>query len=170
MFWYCCCCQVQQSTSILDYWDECMNSCFHVIDKAKSIKVILLLQYNQKEYLKESRWALPWGAMINSRKQLLMPTPSFSMTGLDSSVFSSKHTFCFPQHHIFCLLVPCHLGWRTLVLKCNKNNYDWLSPSPKNWKLLIKNTWKQTTIFKVMHAFSVGRLREVLCHIFYDFK
>ncbi len=21
----------------------------------------------------------------------------------------------------------CHLGWRTLVLKCNKNNYDWLT-------------------------------------------
>ncbi len=20
----------------------------------------------------------------------------------------------------------CHLGWRTLVLRCNKNNYDWL--------------------------------------------
>ncbi len=20
----------------------------------------------------------------------------------------------------------CHLGWRTLVLKCNKNNYDWI--------------------------------------------
>jgi hypothetical protein len=23
-----------------------------------------------------------------------------------------------------CVCVHCHLGWRTLVLKCDKNNYD----------------------------------------------
>ncbi len=31
-------------------------------------------------------------------------------------------------HHITVnVAVHCHLGWRTLVLKCNKNNYDWLA-------------------------------------------
>ncbi len=51
---------------------------------------------------------------------------------------------CFMQHSSFdhswargCLMhlrdwmhyfnQYCHLGWRTLVLKCNKNNYDWLT-------------------------------------------
>ncbi len=28
------------------------------------------------------------------------------------------------ENYFACLLCCCHLGWRTLVLKCNKNNYD----------------------------------------------
>ncbi len=31
------------------------------------------------------------------------------------------------------LSLYCHLGWRTLVLKCNKNNYDWLSLYHNHW-------------------------------------
>ncbi len=29
--------------------------------------------------------------------------------------------------------VHCHLGWRTLGLKCNKNNYDWLTACSQSY-------------------------------------
>jgi hypothetical protein len=31
-----------------------------------------------------------------------------------------------------------HLGWRTLVWKCNQNNYDWLTESPTAYALNIR--------------------------------
>jgi hypothetical protein len=30
------------------------------------------------------------------------------------------------QHNTYSVYNYCHLGWRTPVLKCNKNNYDWM--------------------------------------------
>ncbi len=36
------------------------------------------------------------------------------------------HMLCVVWVLIITWCMHCHLGWRTLVLKCNKNNYDWL--------------------------------------------
>jgi hypothetical protein len=34
-------------------------------------------------------------------------------------------SLCHVYMYVYLMYSNCHLGWRTLVLKCNKNNYDW---------------------------------------------
>ncbi len=53
------------------------------------------------------------------------------------------YTITLPEGHVaqicgieLILLYVCHLGWHTLVLKCNQNYYDWLLYVYRNRSLL----------------------------------
>jgi hypothetical protein len=57
------------------------------------------------------------------------------------------HTYGICSIYLF---FNCHLGWRTLVLKCNKNKYDWL---------LIFRLWLEIIFFTT--------LKNKVCHLWW---
>ncbi len=54
-----------------------------------------------------------------------------------------------------CERTYCHLGWRTLVLKCNKNNYDWENQE-RQVQLFLGRSERENTILEIgNHGWSI---------------
>ncbi len=73
-------------------------------------------------------------------------------------VFATFNQF----YPIWCsLLVSCHLGWRTLVLKCNKNTHDWLLVSL--WRWAVHLFWSTQARSLLLHSRPATGERSCCC-------